>query len=85
MDAHQPVTLEERDRYPLVPPVPFRDSTEVVQDTVNVLVVGSIPTLGANFCSYSIMVMLRAYTSAMPLDEGMILVRIQVGVPTMYR
>jgi len=27
------------------------------------------------------MVKLRAYTSAMPLDEGMILVRVQVGVP----
>ena len=48
MDAHEPVTLEEGDRYPLGPPNLFRDSTAVVQLAVNQLVVGSIPTLGAS-------------------------------------
>jgi hypothetical protein len=37
-------------------PSQFRDSTEVVQLAVNQLVVGSIPTLGANFCSHSLTV-----------------------------
>ena len=72
MDAHEPVTLEEGDRYPLGPPsffeatAPghflaralgpatvaslflFHSSTAVVQETVNLLVVGSIPACGAN-------------------------------------
>ena len=51
MDAHEPVTLEEGDRYPLGPPSLFRDSTAVVQLAVNQLVVGSIPTLGAILCT----------------------------------
>jgi hypothetical protein len=41
---------------------------------------GSNPIPSAS-CSCSLMVKLRAYTSAMPLDEGMIQVRILSGVP----
>jgi hypothetical protein len=49
MDAHQPVTLKEGDRYPLGPPSLFQSSTAAVQLTVNQLVGGSIPPSGAKF------------------------------------
>lgn len=49
MDAHELVTLEEGDRYSLAPPDIFHSSTAVVQQAVNLLVVGSIPTCGASF------------------------------------
>ena len=44
-----PVTHKEGDRYPLGPPDIFHSSTAVVQQAVNLLVVGSIPTCGASF------------------------------------
>ena len=49
MDAHQPVTLKEGDRYPLGPPRMFPSSSEVEQLAVNQLVGGSIPSWGAKF------------------------------------
>ena len=48
-DARMPVTHKEGDRYPLGPPDIFHSSTAVVQQAVNLLVVGSIPTCGASF------------------------------------
>jgi hypothetical protein len=43
--------------------------------------IGSNPIPSASKCLHSLTVKLRAYTSAMPLDEGMIQVRILVEVP----
>ncbi len=48
---------------------------------IEIWTAGSNPAISAKFCSRSLMVKLRAYTSAMPLDEGMIQVRILSGVP----
>jgi hypothetical protein len=42
---------------------------------------GSLPLGTAMFCSHSLMAKLRPYTPAMALDEGMIQVRVLVGVP----
>ena len=47
MDARQPVTLEEGDRYPLGPPIdPY--SSVVEQRLDKALVGGSIPPMGTN-------------------------------------
>ena len=52
MDARMPVTHKEGDRYPLGPPyilIQFPSSSAVEQQTVNLLVRGSIPRWGASF------------------------------------
>ena len=55
--------------------LPWKGSLSVTATWVRIP--HSLPVL----CSCSLMVKLRAYTSAMPLDEGMIQVRILSGVP----
>ena len=49
--------------------------------SVTVEEAGSKPVGTAMFCSHSLMAKLRPYTPAMALDEGMIQVRVLVGVP----
>ena len=50
MDAHQPVTLKEGDRYPLGPPSYAVIAPMVEQWTENSCVAGSSPAYGTKFC-----------------------------------